>query len=561
MDSEYFFNPRVILDRSLSEEYSRSEFGKFLAEKNIHPEIYDSNDMVALKFSDSEMRLWVVENSSNIHFLENDWVFEVSSRRGVSSDQVFSLEELRGDEARKLFRLISREYRHLHANNVKEAAFLNCEQILAKTTRLLSSVIHSIASSPREEMVSHYISYSIDFLAEHDKFFGAKNEDEFVDVLNLFIKKHNVARDVQWISGDDLKSLLYLNSSGYVIVPIFGDERGDYLAFLLSDTQISDENIFYLFCLIDVVHRFVVSLSEYRENSSRNSLWEEVFSLIPLPVSLISNDGELILHNKDFLDLNILPGECLMFADGLEFEKGQNVYKVHRVELKNNGDIFHLLSFSSAEVVLKKKEKAISSEQLGIISSSIAHELNNPIGGILAALSLIELEDWWDEDSIHTISEMKKSAERCKKLVQVFLGFSRASGPNSSFSSHDFESAFQQALSLVRFRMIESDVMLEIDMVDTASKYGKEINPSVVAMIFYLILSEIMTSISHRKLVSGESSSSVCGKLYQYDDRVEIEFDENLDFADRINKSKLIGQLVDMEGLGLYVTSSRLIFQ
>ncbi|MCK5883078.1 MAG: hypothetical protein KAG61_05265 [Bacteriovoracaceae bacterium] len=549
------------MDKSLEQELLSSELGQFLSEKNIAPLAYSSENLHSLKFSENEMKLWVVRDASSINANDNDWIFEVSDSENFSSNRIFNFSNLKGDAPKKLFRLLSREYLLFHANAVKEASFNNCEKIFSKTTEVLSSVIGSISSYPLDESISHYINYFIDFMAEYDKFFASKNEDEFTQYLNEFTKKHDVVFDVQWSSGDDLLSLLYLDQAGYIVVPIFGDERGDYLAFKVNGETTSDEDTFYLFCLIDIFHRFIVSLSEYRAIYSNNSLWEEVFGLIPLPVSLISPEGELLLHNKEFLKLGILPGQCLSFNDGQEFEKEQNVYKVHRVDLDREDSPFHLFSFSSAEVVLKKREKAISSEQLGIISSSIAHELNNPIGGILAALSLVELEDWWDDDSLHTITEMRKSAERCKKLVQVFLGFSRTAGHNLAFGSNDFESAFEQALSLVRFRMIESDVMLEVERVETGLKYNKEVNPAVVSMVFYLILSEVMTSISHRKLVAGECSSSISGKLYQYDDRVELEFDKNLDFADRINNSKLIGQLVDMEGQGLYVSTNKLIFQ
>ena len=65
--------------------------------------------------------------------------------------------------------------------------------------------------------------------------------------------------------------------------------------------------------------------------------------------------------------------------------------------------------------------KSVSSEELGIISSSIAHELNNPLGGILAGLSVLLLEDLEMENRL-SLEEMKRGTERCRQLINIFLG-------------------------------------------------------------------------------------------------------------------------------------------
>ena len=52
----------------------------------------------------------------------------------------------------------------------------------------------------------------------------------------------------------------------------------------------------------------------------------------------------------------------------------------------------------------------------------MAHELNNPLAGILVAIALLKQEDGWTEAQFKEIEEMESGARRCKSLVEVFLG-------------------------------------------------------------------------------------------------------------------------------------------
>ena len=118
-----------------------------------------------------------------------------------------------------------------------------------------------------------------------------------------------------------------------------------------------------------------------------------------------------------------MPKDCLELSDGDKIDISGEVYRVTRKDFVFNEENFHLFVFDSTSEEMKRNSN--SSEELGIISSSIAHELNNPIAGILTAISVLELEDNWDEDSMDSLDDMKSAARRCQELIKVFLGFSR----------------------------------------------------------------------------------------------------------------------------------------
>jgi two-component system NtrC family sensor kinase len=63
--------------------------------------------------------------------------------------------------------------------------------------------------------------------------------------------------------------------------------------------------------------------------------------------------------------------------------------------------------------------------ELGTIGGSIAHELNNPLSGIITFLQLMKMDLKGNEPFFEDIIEMEAGALRCKEIIQNLLGFSR----------------------------------------------------------------------------------------------------------------------------------------
>ncbi len=552
-------NFSIAIDHRLRKSFEMSAFSSAVKDSNVDV-IFTQNleDMI-----DNPLQpfLMVGEDIPPKALLPQQWFFLVGKDCSQSFTNLFYIDSLEGDAARKLFKMIFRQYLSQRVVCIKEGAYDLSLALCMRAAHYYRNLIDDIQENLLADRIQSFLNLSVDFFAAHERFYSSSNEDELMVIFNDFITQHKVLDRVSLVKGDDSDRFVILDQQGYNFLPLIFDDRGDYLAYRVCSQQLPDVVAFYLFSILDVLSRFVHSMDLYRSAFARNNLWEEVFSLLSLPISLISLKGELLLHNQEFLRLNILPNQCLALADGAEFEREQLLYKVFRKEVQKNGQHLILFSFISIETANAKKSKNISSEQLGIISSSIAHELNNPLGGILAALSLLELEDFWDSDAQIELKEMKNSAERCKNLVQIFLGFSKTSQSLHSKKGLRFETAFEQALQLVRFRMIESNRYFMINNIETGSIYQREFDTSAVSMVFYLILSELLTSFSHHQLVAGKESGQIIIAIAQYEDRVEIEFMDNLAISERINQSKLISQLVDIEGMSLYVDESRIIFQ
>ena len=79
------------------------------------------------------------------------------------------------------------------------------------------------------------------------------------------------------------------------------------------------------------------------------------------------------------------------------------------------------------EATLAQQGKMAS---LGVLSSGVAHEINNPLGVILGYASYLESKIPEEDPSYKYIHEIKRESKRCKKIVQDLLSYARTPKPS-----------------------------------------------------------------------------------------------------------------------------------
>lgn len=113
-----------------------------------------------------------------------------------------------------------------------------------------------------------------------------------------------------------------------------------------------------------------------------------------------------------------------------------------RVEIKTGDEMEYLAnSFNAMAQALKERDeklkefatkKIMESEKLAIVgqlAASVAHELNNPLTGIVTYSHLLLEKDSGDEYTRTSVEKIAGQADRCKDIIRGLLDFSRQREP------------------------------------------------------------------------------------------------------------------------------------
>ena len=318
-----------------------------------------------------------------------------------------------------------------------------------------------------------------------------------------------------------------------------GREYQNYFLFVCSDTPIDQFTRDCCSLFLNSLEENVQLISRLNDLEEQNLDLRKIINLMPIPAILIDEEGEAIEASREFSKLDLLPRQCLEFKNQQVYRCGHGEFIVLKSESKREEDHFCFTYFLKSQNTGRLGSKSMR-EELGIIASSLAHEINNPLSGILAVVGLLELDIGPDDDRYAQLLEIKNSIKRCSELVRTFLGFSRfETDKGDSASVFD---CVDQAFSLIRSRSIESDIVLDLRLDKSLKDSGLIFGKSIFSMIFYLILGEIITLRSHEKLLGGEVEKGevLRGEVYQVNDTVYIEFENRLELSrDRLTVALL----------------------
>ena len=108
-----------------------------------------------------------------------------------------------------------------------------------------------------------------------------------------------------------------------------------------------------------------------------------------------------------------------------------------RMQITGNDEIGELAgSFNRMIEIIernKEMEKALNQQAkmaaLGVLSSKVAHEINNPLGVILGYASYLEGKVSSDAPVYRYVQDIKNESRRCKKIVEELLRYARVPAP------------------------------------------------------------------------------------------------------------------------------------
>lgn len=196
--------------------------------------------------------------------------------------------------------------------------------------------------------------------------------------------------------------------------------------------------------------------------------WQATFNAVHNPMALLTSQNEVLQTNSAFLT-DIAP-RFESFKKWPDHQSRQKaVFRVdfHRPKvetweimvqplhlgLEPDQKIF-LYQYQDITEKLRLEGRLVQAAklaELGIIGSSIAHELNNPLGGILSFVQMLRMDLAESDPLKPDIIEMEAGVLRCRDIVQNLLGFTRSPEVDTQ-QIVDLREPIQTALGLVELQ-------------------------------------------------------------------------------------------------------------
>ena len=145
-------------------------------------------------------------------------------------------------------------------------------------------------------------------------------------------------------------------------------------------------------------------------------------------------------------------GEILWIQD-----RGQIIYDKKGEVKYITGTFFDISDRRMVEETLKKRsEQLIQARKLaslGVLTSGVAHELNNPLNNISTSIQILieELEKGNIEQKLNRLIEVEKQVERAKNIIKALLEFSHAK--SLSFKRVQFKNLVKKSIELIKEEM------------------------------------------------------------------------------------------------------------
>jgi hypothetical protein len=237
-------------------------------------------------------------------------------------------------------------------------------------------------------------------------------------------------------------------------------------------------------------------------------LIEECFQSYPFPIALIDSLGNVVNSNHMYAKLNVSMSELLLPENKKKYILiNDKRYLVLTLNENIPYDFKVLLFIQQDSIDLKES----SHLDLGVITSSIAHELMNPFAGVLAGIELLLL-DVAEPEIVKDLKSMQTSALRSKALVNLLLRFSKKAKDQTP-QLENISLLIDQALDLMRIRFAENQLRVEKSY-HQIHHFSYPVLKSNMVMCFYLLLSDVLTQAYHLNLLRPHTNQNQTFKIF-----------------------------------------------
>lgn len=345
------------------------------------------------------------------------------------------------------------------------------------------------------------------------------------------------------------------------------------------------ERLGFLKQIADAVSLTLAKIHIFDESVKRKVEWEKTFDAIKDPVSLVNDRYEIARANRAYGDVSQVKLQDLIGKKCYEvFQKREAVCEGCRLKEALSQDqprIFELKSLAQqtfyttasfpirtqpAQAVMyyrdhgeemRLRDQLIQTEkmaEIGILSGSVAHEINNPLGGIIAYTQILKSEV--DEKSaLHAdFREIETAALRAKNIVESLLNFSRASRREDR-ADVNLALVLEKAISLVAIKIRHRNIQIEKNYSEVPPIYGDFIQ---LVQVFLNILNNSVEAFEERKIEDGRIGIDL--RLKEAENELAVRIRDNGGGIEPVELNKIFNPFFTTKdkqshaGLGLSVS-------
>ena len=228
---------------------------------------------------------------------------------------------------------------------------------------------------------------------------------------------HCLGRPVQNVLSLPIRTRRYgVNSGIYIFVEFFGKNPEKLLSFYEGFLAFITE------CLDRLLMRDHLKTAQ--------DLWTATFNGLQEPLAVFDEQKELSNSNSVF-DAVFMEKKSSAFQEktiqwnGRVFEKHFYPVCIREQEYR----VCHYMDISESLLLRNRMIQNIKMSALGRLGESIAHQLSNPLAGLLSMAQLILKSESLDEETKKDMKDITAAVLRSQDIISNLLDFSRAESP------------------------------------------------------------------------------------------------------------------------------------
>ena len=368
------------------------------------------------------------------------------------------------------------------------------ERVQRRTRSLESSRIKLVETNARVE------TFHLALLALHQAQSVVEMERRLLNALTPSLNLS--ALRIVFSAQSSIQTLISTENIYAVLLSLNGEREASVIFHRESTESFTKAETAFLDQVAEAAGLALDRLMALKESENLKKQWDATFDAILDPLCITTLDFKIVRTNKAFCRIakksfSEVIGQdplLLLFAESAPLEPAMAASKFKFQKIRSTSERIETFEVSGAtflptgaqapirwilfhdttETKLLEKQIVESAKmaELGTIGSSIAHELNNPVGGMLSFLQLIKMDLEPDHPHFADIDEMEKAAIRCKEIIENLLGFARK---QSSMDAHvfDLKPLLAQVTKLQEVSRRSEGLKIEMQLPETELKiYG-----------------------------------------------------------------------------------------